>query len=279
MRLSLVLLDEYADHCRVNGQSEDTIKVKIRNLRFFVNFCIGKEVTPSLMSSWREYIMERYTKPYSRNNMVCKTNVFLDYLGLSELKIKSFEVERQKLYSKSKEGLTIEELKKMLEYTEETENIRMNLLLRLLAITGIRSGELHYITVEAVDVGVSEFTHHKKPRKVLLPNSLCKLLKDYVNANKILSGPIFLTQTGNPIHQRNVGTELKKIASMVDIPKDKINPTAFRILFANTYYKKYGDLSGLTDLLGVKNLNMAVLYIKEEDTLISRLNCNGRTIQ
>jgi len=262
MRLSLALLDEYAGYCRTNGQSEDTIKVKLRNLRFFVNFCLGKEVTPSLMSAWRDYIMERYTKPYSRNNMVCKTNVFLDYLGLSELKIKSFEVERQKLHSKSKDSLTVEELKKMLDYTEETKNIRMNLLLRVLAITGIRSGELHHITVEAVDAGGVEFVHHKKPRKVILPASLCTLLCDYIDSKKILAGPIFITQKGNPIHQRNVGTELKKIAAMAGISKDKINPTAFRILFANTYYKKYGDLSGLTDLLGVKDLNMAVLYIK-----------------
>jgi len=264
MHLTQCHLIEYAEKCRADGQSEETVQVKFRNLRFFVNFCVGKKLTSELVANWREYIAVTYTKPHSRNNMVCKTNVFLDYLGLSELKIKSFEVERRKLHSKSKDNLTIEELKKMLDYTKETENMRMNLLLRVLATTGIRSGEIHHITAEAVRAGVSEFVHHKKPRKVLLPDGLCKLLGDYVNSQKIISGPVFLTQKGNPIHQRNIGTELKKIAAKVGIPKEKISPTALRILFANTYYKKYGDLSGLTDLLGVKDLNMTVLYVKEE---------------
>jgi len=264
MQITAALLTEYAQKCRDDGQRENTIAVKSRNLRILAEFCAGNELTIDLMAKWREYIAARYTKPHSRNIMVCKTNVFLAYLGLSELKIKPFEVERYKLHSKSAGDVTIEEMKKMLDYTEKTRDIRANLLLRTLAVTGIRSGEIQHITVEAVATGVAKFIHYKKPRKVLLPNNLCNLLKDYACSQHIISGPIFITIHGNPIHQRNIGAILKKIAVKVDIPKDKINPTAFRVLFADTYYKKYGDLSGLTDLLGVKNMNMAVLYVKDD---------------
>ena len=271
MRFAPNLLEEYAQKCRADGQSEETIKVKLRNLRIFAYFCADNELTLELMSQWREYINERYSKPYSRINMVCKTNVFLEFLGLSELKINSFEVERRKLHSKLKDDLTIDELKKMLDYTEKTENIQANLLIRVLAVTGIRSGEIQHITIEAVNAGVSEFVHHRQPRKVLLPGGLCRLLSDYAISQKIVVGPIFITRNGNPIHQRGIGTYLKKIAANVDIPTDKINPTAFRILFAKAYYEKYNDLSGLTDLLGVKDLDMAVLYVKENDCLSDML--------
>ena len=151
----------------------------------------------------------------------------------------------------------------MLDYTEERENTRANLLLHVLANTGIRSGELQHITIEAVNAGFAEFLHYKKVRKVLLPDGLSKMLREYANNQGILTGPIFITKLGNPINQRSLGTDLKKIASKVGINKEKINPTAFRILFANTYYEKYGNLSDLTDLLGVKDLNMAILYIKD----------------
>ena len=263
MRLTLNHLNEYIKKCRLDGQNEDTLKVKHRNLRLFIDFCADREITAALMSRWRDYITERYTKAYARINMVCKTNVFLEYLEMPEFKIKSFDVERRKLHSKSNGGVTMDELKLMLAYTKETDNARMNLLLRVLAVTGIRSGEIQHITAEAVNAGFSEFIHHKNPRKVLLPEGLRRILKEYADSQGITAGPVFITRNGNPVHQRGIGAELKKIAENAGIPKDKINPTAFRILFANTYYEKYGDLSGLTDLLGVKDLSMSVLYVTE----------------
>jgi len=265
MYLTPKLLIEYAQKCREDGQSEETIKVKLRNLRTFFNFCGGRKITSKLLSLWREYIAEKYVKPHTRNNMVSKTNVFLDFFGLPDMKMKYFEIDRHILHTKLDKNVTLDELKAMLEYTEKKGKVKMNLLLRVLAITGIRSGEIQHITVEAVDAGYAEFIHHKKNRKVLLPENLRKRLKDYADAQDITFGPIFISRNGNPIHQRGIGTELKTIAEKVGIPKNKINPTAFRILFANTYYEKYGDLSGLTDLLGVKDMNMSVLYIKETE--------------
>ena len=266
MRLTHNHLEKYIQQCRVDGQNTETIKVKHRNLRIFFGFCAGKEITPELLSDWRKYIAERYKTPRSRNAKVCNTNVFLEYLGLKELRIKSFECNHHILYSKKRESVTIGELKKMLAYTEKTGDSRTHLLLRTLALTGIRSGEIQHITVEAVKAGYTAFIHHKQPRKVLLPDSLCRTLREYADSQNIISGPIFLTRNGLPVHPRNIGTELKQIAEKVGIPKDKINPTAFRILFANTYYEKYDDLSGLTDLLGVKDLNMTVLYVKENNS-------------
>ena len=265
MRLTHYHLEQYIQKCRVDEQTAETIKVKHRNLRIFFGFCAGKEITPELLSGWRKYIAERYKTPYSRNTKVCNTNVFLEHLGLTELRIKPFEYERHILYSKKRESVTIDELKKMLAYTEKTGNIRTHLLLRTLTLTGIRSGEIQYITVEAAKAGYAAFTHHKHPRKVLLPDNLSRTLKNYADSQDITSGPIFLTRNGLPVHPRNIGTELKQIAEKAGISKDKINPTAFRILFANTYYEKYDDLSGLTDLLGVKDLYMTVLYVKENN--------------
>jgi len=265
MRITPNHITEYAKECRANGQGEETIKVTLRNLRILVGFCANHDLTAALMTSWRNYLTERYTSLHTRNAMISKTNTFLDYLGFQELRVEAYKVEYHKLHSKSKYGITMDELKKMLEYTKETENIRANLLIRVLAVTGIRSGEIQYITAETVSAGFAEFHHCKSPRKVLLPKSLCKLLLEYATTEGIVSGPVFITKNGNPIHQRNIGTDLKKIAAKVGVSKNKINATAFRLLFANTYYEKYGDVSGLTDLLGVKDFNMAVLYIKETE--------------
>ncbi|MCL2190284.1 MAG: tyrosine-type recombinase/integrase [Defluviitaleaceae bacterium] len=262
MHLSPGCLTKYEDVCRANGQSEDTIRVKIRNLQIFANFCAKQELTHGLIHNWRAYIAEKYATPHSRNNMICKTNVFLDFLGLAELRIAYFQVDRRKLYLKARSAITIDEFKAMLEYTEKTD-AKANLLLRVLATTGIRSGEIHHITVEAVAVGSASFIHHKKPRKVLLPLGLCKMLSNYAQDQGITAGPVFISRRGNPIHQRGIGVYLKNIAENVGIERDKINPTAFRILFANVYYQKYGDLSGLTDLLGVTKLDMTVLYVQE----------------
>ena len=233
MRLTPKLLNEYAQKCRIDGQSEETIKVKIRNLQILFDFCADSELSAELMAGWRVYIMERFNKPHSRNNMVCKTNVFLDYLGLSDFKIKSFYVKRHKFHSMGSDGISADDFKQMLAYTEKKNKRRANLLLRVLATTGIRSGEVRHITVEAVDVGYASFVHHKKPQKVLLPEKLRERLRDYANMQSITTGPLFITRNGNLIHQRSIGSELKKIAEKVNIPKDKISPTTLRLLFAN----------------------------------------------
>jgi site-specific recombinase XerD len=57
---------------------------------------------------------------------------------------------------------------------------------------------------------------------------------------------------------------LKDLADAAGVDRSKVSPTALRQLFAKTYYDKFGDLAGLTDILGIKEIEQAALYVKND---------------
>lgn len=58
--------------------------------------------------------------------------------------------------------------------------------------TGIRVGELKYVTVEAIQVGITIVWNKEKYRNVYLTNKLCEELQIYCSDNNISEGPIFV---------------------------------------------------------------------------------------
>jgi site-specific recombinase XerD len=255
------LLRQYGEYCLQAGQAEETVKVKLRNLAIFMEFCGDEEPSQELIARFRSYVIDRYNTPTSRNNMLCKVKVFLRFIGRSDLATSGVKVDRYKKSLKTDERLTSEDLSLMLEHLASRGEELMSLILLLLATAGVRSGELQYITVEAAENKEVTFEHHGKPRRVILPEDLCRKLKAYADERNITSGAIIITRHGNPVNQRTLSTQLKRLAERVGIPREKMSATALRVLFAELYYEKFGDLPGLTDLLGLKDESSTALYV------------------
>ena len=62
--------------------------------------------------------------------------------------------------------------------------------------TGIRVGEVPFITVEAACRGRTDVALKGKVRTIFLPDRLCRRLLQYARKQKIASGEIFLTGGG-----------------------------------------------------------------------------------
>ena len=92
--------------------------------------------------------------------------------------------------------LTKAEYLRLVQAAREKGNLRLELLLETICATGIRVGEVKYITVEAAQTGAAEIALKGKIRTILLPNRLCRKLLRYAKKQKITSGKIFLTRGG-----------------------------------------------------------------------------------
>ena len=84
------------------------------------------------------------------------------------------------------------------------------MLMLTLCGTGIRIGELEYITVEAVRRGRAEIRMKGKNMMVILQKELRKKLLKYVKEQGIEGGYIFRTRSGKPMDRSNICHDMNK---------------------------------------------------------------------
>ena len=104
---------------------------------------------------------------------------------------------QKKLYCPEEKELSRKDYVRLLKAAERQENGRLSLLLETICATGIRVSELPYITAEAIAQGEATVNCKGKTRTVFLPVALLKKLRRYLQQQRIQTGPIFITWTGD----------------------------------------------------------------------------------
>lgn len=129
--------------------------------------------------------------------------------------------------------------------------------------TGIRVSELKSFTVAAVRRGRAEVYNKGKNRPVFLPGKLQKTLLQYIKAQGIESGPVFITRSGRPLDRSNIWSDMKKLCRTAGVAEVKVFPHNLRHLFARMYYGLEKDIVRLADILGHASINMTRIYTME----------------
>jgi site-specific recombinase XerD len=250
----------FAEHLQKEGKAPRTVLAYTNKADKLIRYAGDREITPELLEAYRDVILSRYNTPRAQNSNVSAANIFLRFLGSAHL-MAPVECNYYKLHSK-RTALSKDELKKLLACAGGRLE-RAGLLAEVFAQTGIRTGELASLTVDALERGYFISTWRGVSRKVILPSALRERLTCYVNARNTDAGEIFVTRSGRAMDEGDAYWLLKALADAAGIDRSKVSPTALRHLFAKTYYDKFGDLTGLTDLLGIKEIEQTALYVKE----------------
>ncbi len=127
--------------------------------------------------------------------------------------------------------------------------------------TGIRVSEVKYITIEAVSQGKVEVSLKGKIRTILIPGKLCCKLQKYAQKNKIASGELFLTRSGNSLSRKQIWAEMKGLCEKAGVEPSKVFPHNLRHLFARTFYKVCRDVAKLADVLGHSSIETTRTYL------------------
>ncbi len=114
---------------------------------------------------------------------------------------------------------------------ERRRNRRLCLLLQTICGTGIRVGELTFVTVEAVRAGEVAVSCKGKVRRVLLVRALREKLLRYAADIGAVEGPVFRTRTGRPLHRTNIWREMKALCGEAGVEPQKVFPHNLRHLF------------------------------------------------
>ena len=260
LQLTEQAFDQFEDYLRHDEREESTIEAYLRSLTRFAEWADGRSVTKELAMEWKTALAEAGYRPISVNAMLAAVNKFFICMGREDCKVKYLKLQRQ-MFRKSEKDLSKEEYQRLVQAAHEKGDLRMELILETICATGIRVGELKYITVEAIRAGVAEIALKGKIRTILLPHRLCRKLQKYAKQQKIASGKIFLTQDGLPVSRQSIWTRMKALCEAAGVERSKAFPHNLRSLFARSFYGSCHDVVRLADVLGHSSIETTRIYL------------------
>ena len=260
MQLTQREFDQFEDYLRHDEREESTIEAYLRSLTRFAEWADGRTITKELAMEWKTALSESGYRPISVNAMLAAVNKFFTCMGREDCKVKYLKLQRQ-MFRKSEKDLSKEEYQRLVQAAHEKGDLRMELILETICATGIRVGELKYITVEAIRAGVAEIALKGKIRTILLPHRLCRKLQKYAKQQKIASGKLFLTQDGLPVSRQSIWTRMKALCEAAGVERSKVFPHNLRSLFARSFYGSCHDVVRLADVLGHSSIETTRIYL------------------
>lgn len=258
--LSVKNMNEFKAYLINEEKSSATVEKYIRDVRVFILFANGAEITKGLAIGFKQKLIEDGYAIRSINSILASVNNLFTFLGWFDCKVKSLKLQRE-IYCPEEKELTKAEYLRLVNTAKEKKNERLSLILQTICGTGIRVSELQFITVEAVKHGFAKVNCKGKSRTVFIVKTLQKKLLKYVNRHHINSGTIFITKTGKPISRTNIWREMKQLCRNANVNPSKVFPHNLRHLFARTFYGIEKDIAKLADILGHSSINTTRIYI------------------
>ena len=218
--------------------SHGTAESYVRSIRAFARWS-GGAVDRGLVLTWKARLTARYA-PATVNAMLAGLNRFFDFAGRPEDR---------------------GEYRALVRTARTLGRERLALVMETICATGIRVGEVPFITVEAACRGRTDVALKGKVRTIFIPDRLCRRLLQYARKQKITSGEIFLTGGGKRLSRTQIWAEMKRLCRAAGVAAGKVFPHNLRHLFARTFYRACQDVVKLADILGHSSIETTRIYL------------------
>ena len=260
MKLTDSAVNNFKEHLIDNDKSAYTVEKYIRDVMKFKDFAGDNEIEKETAGEYKNYLIRNGYSVRSINSMLSSINSLFEYLDRNDLKVKTIKMQRS-VYCPEDKELTRAEYQRLCAAAKIKKNNRLELIIETVCSTGIRIGELKYITVESVKRGEAVVTLKGKTRYVFIPKELKRKLLRYATEQNIKSGMIFVTRTGKAVNRTNVWRDMKNLCKDAGVKPEKVFPHNLRHLFARTFYSIDKDIAKLADILGHSSIDTTRIYI------------------
>lgn len=252
-------LEAYKKEMELQELSARTIHKYLADVRQWLDDVKDNIISKETIILYKKKLSERY-KTASVNSKIISVNRYLRWLGFTELVVRTERIQTANVLDKM---ITKESYFAMLNYAKDTGRMKLYHIMKTIAGTGLRVGELKYVTVMAITDGYAQIWNKGKYRYIYFSERLCVELLQYCNEAGISEGIIFAGRTeGKVITSAALWKGLKNIAKELGIPEETVFPHSFRHLFAKNYMEKVGDITELADILGHSRLETTWIYTK-----------------
>ncbi len=260
MKLTDCIINEFKRYLIDNDRSGYTVEKYIRDVIKFKDFACSDEITKETAGEYKNYLVRGGYSVRSINSMLSSINALFEFLDRNDLKVKTIKMQRS-VYCPEDKELTRAEYQRLCSAAKMKKNNRLELIIETVCSTGIRIGELKYITVESAKRGEAVVTLKGKTRYVFIPKELKRKLLRYASEQNIKSGMIFVTRTGKAVNRTNVWRDMKNLCKDAGVKPEKVFPHNLRHLFARTFYNIDKDIAKLADILGHSSIDTTRIYI------------------
>ena len=260
MKLTDRIINEFREHLIDNDKSAYTVEKYIRDVVKFKEYACDYEIVKETAGEYKNYLAGSGFSVRSINSMLSSINALFEFLDRHDLKVKTIKMQRS-VYCPENKELTKAEYQRLCSAAKKKKNNRLELIIETVCSTGIRIGELKYITVESAIRGEAVVTLKGKTRYVFIPKELKRKLLRYVSEQGIKSGMIFVTRTGKAVNRTNVWRDMKNLCKDAGVNPEKVFPHNLRHLFARTFYNIDKDIAKLADILGHSSIDTTRIYI------------------
>ena len=260
-RLPQFILEQTEDE-----KTQNTLKKYKHNIEKFIEWLPDNaEVDKTTAICFKRHLLEDLRfRTNTINNYVISINKFLYWCGIEDCKVK--QLKKQHAASNS-EILSLSDFKRLLRFARRMGQEDTYLIMKILAMTGIRIEELSFFTVENVKSNYIYVRNKGKERSIILRQDLAREIRAYCRDNGIREGIIFSCKTkGKMMAKSTLWRRMKKIAGVARVRKNKVHAHSFRHLFAKMFLEEYnGSIAELADILGHNSLETTRIYAKTTD--------------
>lgn len=243
----------WLEECERSKRTIATYHSCLKNVIKYVNSNKAPVINKAVLTQYKNELECNY-KIRTANVYVGIINRYIKHLKLHEHCIKPIKIQQAMGIDNI---LELDEYTRLIDYTKNQSNAKTYLIIRTLASTGMRVGELKFITVESLTSGIALVKNKNKFREVIISNHIIAELLDYCNDAGISSGVIF------NLHPSSIWRRIQASAAQVGICKTKAHPHNLRHLFAKTYLNKTKNIASLAETLGHVNINTTLIYTRE----------------
>ena len=253
-------LQAYGAYLRREEKSAATREKYLRDAGSFARWLEGRPVTRDAVAEWKGHLLELRYAPTTVNTALAALNSLFRFLGWEDCRARFLKVQHR-LFRPAERELTRRDYEALIAQAQREGRTRLALLMETICATGIRVGEVKYITLEAARAGRAEIALKGKFRTILIPGKLCRKLEKYAKKQKTASGEIFLTRSGKSLSRRQIWAEMKALCGKAGVEPSKVFPHNLRHLFATLFYKACKDIARLADVLGHSSIETTRIYL------------------
>lgn len=258
-------LGEWISEQRLQEYARATLERYRQSVEKFLAWCGTEEIDKDLMLTYKEWLTEVSDHPASINTWIVCLNKYMKWLGCPELTLKKIKTQMQQ---SNEETLSISDYKRLLRFAKRNDDHQLYMIMKILAMTGIRISELKYFTVENLKTNYIQVLNKGKERRIIVRQDLMRELRKYAREHKIRHGLLFPSSKvpGKMVNVATIWKHMKRTAGQARVKKSKVHAHSFRHLFAQVFLATYTDsITELADILGHSSLETTRLYTRTSD--------------
>ena len=247
-------------------KSNNTLKKYKHNIELFIEWIPDDvAIDKNIVIEFKRHLLDDLQfRTNTINNYIVCVNKFLFWCGINDCKVKQL---RKQHAASNSEILSLADYKRLLRIAKRIGQEDTYLIMKILAMTGIRIEELSFFTVENMKTNYIHVRNKGKERSIIIRQDLAREIRQYCRDKGIKTGVIFSGMNkGRMMAKSTIWRRMQRIAGIARVSKNKVHAHSFRHLFAKLFLKEYnGSIAELADILGHNSLETTRIYAKTTD--------------